>query len=377
MTLSSYPRPHLRRSDSTWFHLHKKWDYKIVDGHLEDDFEVVKQQLAQADGQVQVPYSIETELSGVNRLLLPHQTLLMRLHFDSSIELLENHILHFDAVDQRTHVWLNGQYLGYHEDGYLPFSFDVSNVLQDKNNELILSIIDESDQGEYPWGKQKLKRGGIWYTPQSGIWQPVWIESCPQDYIQSFYYEYKNQQVSLKVLTNHHQPVQIKVFEPTLEGKTDVDFTLKDYPLLQTIPIEQEGSVSLDIVKLWSATTPWLYPIELTCGEDVVRSYFGCRTLEIKDNPQQIKKVFINDQEEFQSGILDQGYFQKGLYTPDSDQMLIDDLVMLKEMGFNMVRKHIKVELARWYYHCDRLGLYVHQDMVSSGQKYNPLIIQV
>lgn len=378
MSLNVYPRPHFKRDESSWFHLHTQWDYKIVNIHIEKHLALIKDYLDKPDGVIHVPYSIETKNSKVEKQLYPHQSLLMRIKFDVPIELLDLHFLHFDAVDQKCRVWLNDVYLGYHQDGYLPFQFDISEILLEKNNELILAIIDESDRGLLPWGKQKLKKGGIWYTPQSGIWQPVWIETCPKSFVESFDYEFTwPNQLTLKTTTNDTQPVTIHLFEPTLNGQHDVDFLERDYPLLMTLQESNQYTIELEEIKYWSSEQPWLYPLEIVTQEDRIKTYVGCRSIEIKDNEVGIKKVTINKVDTFQSGVLDQGYYQNGLYTPDSDQMMIDDLVMLKNMGFNMVRKHIKVELARWYYHCDRLGLYVHQDMVNSGQQYNPLIIQV
>lgn len=375
MHLSEYPRPHFQRLAHTWQNLNGFWEYRIVEGTLDNkgDYQEIKRVLSGSNDRIRVPYSPETILSGVQKQVLPHQTLLLKLTFDVSIELNEVSKLHFGAVDQRCHVWLNDEYCGYHEDGYLPFSFEVSNVLKGKDNCLILSIIDESDQGDYPWGKQTLKRGQIWYTAQSGIWQTVWLESMPKEHIRKFNFTYvEPDQIEFKIDSDY--PVMILIKEPTLDGMTDPQFHLKTRNVL----IEtHQLNLNLSNVKLWSSSEPWLYPIELHCGNDIVYSYFGCRSLQIKEGKDKIKRTYLNHHEIFQSGVLDQGYFKNGLYTPDSDQMLIDDIKTMKEMGFNTLRKHIKVECVRWYFHCDRLGMLVHQDMVNGGNHYNPMITQV
>lgn len=374
MALNKYPRPHFKRKDSSWQNLNGDWDYTILEGHEMNDLEIIEKALSQPDGKVCVPYSIETKLSGVNKQLLPHQTLLMKTIFDTNLNLNDQIVLHIGAVDQQCRVWLNQKELGYHEDGYLSFDFDITEFVKEFENELIVAVIDESDQGDYPWGKQKLKRGQIWYTPQSGIWQTVWLETVPASHCSSFYYEYLGDgKIDLFVMSNHDY--QIEVFEATLNGQTDEEFLEKEYESIMILHNHQK--IHLPKVKEWSPDFPWLYPVVIRVGEDEVKSYMGLRRFTIQDNKNNVKKVYLNNQELFQSGVLDQGYFEKGLYTPDHEEMMLNDLLMLKDMGFNMVRKHIKVELLRWYFDCDRLGLIVHQDMVNSGNNYNPLIIQV
>lgn len=377
MALNKYPKPHFQRKDNIWQNLNGLWTYAILDKHCLDDLELISQKLNQSQLKINVPYSMETVLSTVQKQLSPKQTLLMRLNFDLEIELKEVTKLCFGAVDQQCMVWLNEKNLGMHEDGYLPFEFDVSSILKEKDNELIISIIDQSDQGPYPWGKQKIKRGTIWYTPQSGIWQTVYLETKPKEFVESFYYEYYGHgDVDLFVKTNlKESDYTIIVYHPTLNGQTNEDFLFESYSEL--IRVTNHQKINLGVVKEYSSEEPWLYPVEIIVNDDHVMSYMGLRVIEIKEDENKIKKIFINQKETFQSGLLDQGYYQNGLYTPDDEQMMLDDLLLVKEMGFNTLRKHIKIDLARWYFDCDRLGIWVHQDMVNGGNNYNPLITQV
>ena len=339
LPLSEYPRPQLRRE--SFLCLNGRWDYAITEGERPRYY----------DGTILVPFSPEAPLSGVERTLLPHQTLWYRRTFTLPDAFMQDRLLlHFGAVDQCCTVYLNGQAVGSHEGGYLPFCFDVTDALEEEN-ELIVQVRDYADTSYYSTGKQRHKRGGIWYTPQSGIWGTVWCESVPTDYIQHLRITplYDIGAVRVDVKTALGSPVYVEV----LDGQTVV---AKGAAI---------GSIVLDLpdFKAWSPDSPFLYNMHLSAEVDRVESYFGMRKSYVAKDNAGIPRLFLNDRPIFHNGLLDQGYWPDGLYTPPTEQAIVDELTAVKDLGFNMLRKHIKVEPLRWYYHCDRLGLMVWQDM--------------
>lgn len=376
--LNEYPRPHFYRPLDLWQSLNGEWTMAIESANYFDTarYQEIKDILINSQELILVPYSMETKLNHEKHHLLPTETLLMSTRFDVNFIPDEMTELHFGAVDQQCHVWLNDVYLGHHGDGYLPFSFDISACLKQTDNQLIMVIKDESNEGDYPWGKQVLNPKTIWYTAQSGIWQTVWLESHPSNHLTSFYTE--PMEDGIKVFFSSYQAsiIEMIIYEPTLNGQNNVDFLLDNYRCLQKHVIQSKAEIKLDLIKKWSPQEPWLYPVELRLGNDVVKTYFGLRSCGLKQNQQGVLKTTLNNEEIFQSGVLDQGYYQNGLYTPDSDEMMINDIVLMKQMGFNTLRKHIKIEPSRWYYHCDRLGMMVHQDMVNGGTHYNNFMTQ-
>ncbi len=336
---SEYPRPQLRRE--SFLCLNGTWEYAITDGDRP----------AYYDGEILVPFSPEAPLSGVERTLSPEQTLWYRRRFALPDKFMQDRLLlHFGAVDQCCTVYLNGQAVGSHEGGYLPFYFDITEALEEEN-ELVVQVRDFADTSYYSTGKQRHKRGGIWYTPQSGIWGTVWCESVPTDYIKSVQITplYDIGAVRLDVETALGSPVYVEI----LDGEQVV---AKGAAI---------GSTVLEIpdFKAWSPDDPFLYYIRLSAEVDRAMSYFGMRKTHVAKDNLGIPRLFLNDRPIFHNGLLDQGYWPDGLYTPPSEQAMVEELEAVKALGFNMLRKHIKVEPLRWYYHCDRLGLMVWQDM--------------
>ncbi len=371
----NYPFPHRLRDKQHHQSLNGFWQYKILDGNdiSSNRFYEFKQHIKLMDGLLEVPYSIEAPKTGINHTLLPEETLLMYLTFDLDLTILDRVFLYFGAVDQRCRIWLNEVEIGFHEDGYLPFEFEITKELKTKDNQLLMAIVDASDEGDLPWGKQRLKHGQIWYTPQSGIWQPCGLISYPSEYIEDFYYTYNPQDntVSFHTKVNEPEAVEYLLYQPTLLGQQSPEFLSYDYDLLLRSSQQQ---IRLDPVHLWSPSSPWLYPLDIKYKQDTIRTYLGLRSLgQIKE--KKVLKTSLNDEVIFQSGVLDQGYWQDGLYTA-TDAEFIADLEMVKSMGFNMVRKHIKIEPYRYYFHCDRLGMMVWQDLVNGGNNYSPLVIQ-
>ena len=344
--LTEYPRPQMRRD--SYLNLNGRWEYAITGSDEPPQ---------SWDGTILVPFSPESALSGVGRTLEPGQTLWYRRELTVPEGFLPRDgrlLLHFGAVDQEAAVYLNGVLLGRHMGGYNAFTLDATDALGPRNT-LVVRVHDDTDASFHSRGKQKTRRGGIWYTPQSGIWQTVWMEAVPRYYIESLRIVPLFDQSAVEVTVRCAQPLQC---EATVDGRT-VPFTSGE-----------AARIPMPDFRAWSPEDPYLYDLSVTLGEDRVESYFGMRKTEVRADRGGVKRLFLNGEPYFQSGLLDQGYWPDGLYTAPSDEALIFDIQTAKAMGFNMLRKHIKVEPMRWYYHCDRLGMLVWQDMPSGGGKY-------
>lgn len=344
--LTEYPRPQMRRD--SYLNLNGRWEYAITDS---DELP------RRWDGTILVPFSPESALSGVGRSLRPGQTLWYRREVilpQGFIPADGRLLLHFGAVDQEAAVYWNGRLLGRHMGGYNAFTLDATDALGPRNS-LVVRVHDDTDASFHSRGKQKTRRGGIWYTPQSGIWQTVWMEAVPRHYIESLRIVPLFDQSAVEVMVRCSQPLQC---EATVDGRT-VPFTSGE-----------PARIPMPDFRAWSPEDPYLYDLSVTLGEDRVESYFGMRKMEVRADRGGVKRLFLNGEPYFQSGLLDQGYWPDGLYTAPSDEALIYDIQTAKAMGFNLLRKHIKVEPMRWYYHCDRLGMLVWQDMPSGGGKY-------
>lgn len=344
--LIEYPRPQMRRD--SYLNLNGRWEYAITDSDEPPRC---------WDGTILVPFSPESALSGVGRTLRPGQTLWYRREVTVPQGFIPRDgrlLLHFGAVDQEAAVYLNGVLLGRHMGGYNAFTLDATDALGPRNT-LLVRVHDDTDASFHSRGKQKTRRGGIWYTPQSGIWQTVWMEAVPRRYIEGLHIVPLFDRSAVEVTVRCAQPLQC---EATVDGRT-VPFTSGE-----------PARIPMPDFRAWSPEDPFLYDLTVTLGEDRVESYFGMRKVEVRADRGGVKRLFLNGEPYFHSGLLDQGYWPDGLYTAPSDEALIFDIQTAKSMGFNLLRKHIKVEPMRWYYHCDRLGMLVWQDMPSGGGKY-------
>lgn len=346
--LPEYPRPQLRRE--SFLNLNGVWQYAVSTLNSEPE---------EYDGDIVVPFPLESELSGVGRVLQPGEYLWYRREFTLPEDFNVGRVLlHFGAVDQCARVWVNGMDACTHTGGYLPFSADITDLLFEGENTLVVRVTDDTDRSYHTRGKQKLKPGGIWYSPVSGIWQTVWCESVPENYISSLFITPHLEDGSVELLVMGEGAVRA-----VIDGDA-YDFEAGTSALLK-----------LREVRAWSPEEPYLYKLELAMGDDRVESYFAMRSVGIGEDRNGVKRLLLNGKPYFQNGLLDQGWWPDGLYTAPSDEALAFDIAAAKTMGFNMLRKHVKVEPLRWYYHCDRLGMLVWQDMPNGGGAYSALTV--
>lgn len=380
--LEEYPRPLLMRED-----------YQILNGWWDYAFTIDYKQPQQYEGRILVPFSPETALSGVGRQLKPDEYLWYRRNFDLpgwDREKGQNRILlHFGAVDQSCEVRINGHKVKRHTGGYLPFEVDISRYAQESANELIVAVKDLSDTSYHSKGKQKLNAGGMFYTAQSGIWQTVWLEKVPETYIKEIKTvpDIEKKIIRIKVSSSYstdkknvdklsrNLPIEIKIRKPGLYPDPVVKPSqISTEDMLETAVLAVSDKwieIPIESISLWNCETPYLYYFEVKLGDDRAISYFAMRkfSLETKVH-EEFLRICLNGEVQFQNGVLDQGYWPESLYTPPSDAAMIFDIQEMKKTGFNMVRKHLKIEPQRWYYHCDRLGIVVWQDMVNGGSYY-------
>ena len=355
-TWPEYPRPQMRRTD--WQNLNGLWKYAIVDKNQE--------MVRSFENEILVPYPIESALSGVKRILRPDERLWYRRSFTIPKDWFgKNILLHFQAVDWEATVWVNGKEVGMHQGGYLPFWFDITSYLVDGQNELVVAVWDPTDAHWQQHGKQVRKPNSIWYSAVSGIWQTVWLEPVPEAFIAGLKVTPDLDTGSLHVKVDVHCSSTTK--SVLLGGIIKVHESGVSIAEVNLNSTEEEMEIPIPHPKLWSPDTPHLYDLTVVIGEDRVESYFGLRKFSIGKDPQGQMRLCLNNQPLFQYGPLDQGYWPDGLYTPPSDEAMRWELETLKSLGFNMLRKHVKVEPARYYYYCDKLGLIVWQDMINGG----------
>ncbi|MBT7623491.1 MAG: beta-galactosidase [Flavobacteriaceae bacterium] len=359
--LQEYPRPILVRKD--WKNLNGLWDYTIT-GKGES-------KPKNYDGEILVPFAIESSLSGVKKRISKEQELWYHKNFQIPKKWKRKEIiLHFGAVDWESELWINDKKVGIHRGGYDPFSFNITPYLKKgKNQKIELRVWDPTDEGFQPRGKQVKNPRGIWYTPVSGIWQTVWIEPLNTKHISNLY-----------TTTNIDIPsVTIKTFTSYNSEKDFLQLIIRESDkIISKIQqkFDSEIKIAINQPKLWTPENPFLYDLEINLiseGEiiDVVKTYFGMRKISIRKDINGTRRLHLNNKQYFQFGTLDQGWWPDGLYTAPSDDALKFDIIKTKEYGFNMIRKHVKVEPARWYYHADKIGMLVWQDMPNPG-KTNP-----
>lgn len=383
--LQEYPRPNLVRD--SYFNLNGEWECRINESETADFY----------DETIIVPFSPESMLSGVGKIVMPHQ----RLHYRKKFTLPEGFkksrvLLHFGAVDQECSVFVNGIRVGGHKGGYLPFHFDITDSLRQGENVLTLSVTDRTEQSPHARGKQKLQKKGkyasLFYTPQSGIWKTVWMESVEKAYIEDVritpLYDDSSVRFEITVLnackTSGAETSGGKASGGETSGTVSLAVLDRGGEIGQAeITVRQEKEIKkvisqeikLDGFKPWTPDTPHLYDVIIRYGEDEVRSYFGMRKLSTGRDGKGILRFFLNNKPYFFNGILDQGYWPESLMTAPSDEALVYDIIKLKEMGYNTIRKHVKIEAERFYYHCDRLGMMVWQDMPNGGGEYNMVFV--
>ena len=383
-------------------------NYTILNGHWQYAITGSAAEPVQYQGEILVPYSPEAPLSGVGRTLKPGEY----LHYKRTLPIIEEEVtrslglgrrllIHFGAVDEHCRVYMNGRFMGEHRGGYLSFTMDVTDALTARDNEIHVVVRDDTDTSYHARGKQKLSPGGMFYTAQSGIWQTVWMEWVPANYISSLR------------LTPHleEELLELTVYDTPADGRMSrfgshsrADAIARIYEVSpderdagQNKRVHIQNGIYSDRHHLagrreihrfylhtgdrvyvriphphpWTPEDPYLYTITVEMGDDLVEGYFAMRSFSAGTDAQGIHRFCLNGEPYFVNGVLDQGYWQEGLMTPPDDRAMVQDIGRIKSLGFNMLRKHVKIEPARWYYHCDRLGMLVWQDAVNGGGEYD------
>ncbi|MBQ8559169.1 MAG: glycoside hydrolase family 2 [Tyzzerella sp.] len=399
--LPEYPRPNMVRD--SYSNLNGEWEYCINQ----------QAEAVEYDGKILVPFSPETALSGVQKIVMPEDYLHYRKVFTLPEGFIKDRVLlHFGAVDQECTVSLNGQVLGEHVGGYLAFHFDVTEHLVEGENVLTLCVKDRTEKAPHARGKQKLVRKGgmssLFYTPQSGIWKTVWMESVADENVESLKITPMFDEAAVKVEVRAHMMSGEKKVDEIASGKeaTSGESRIPDRAIRDTCESRQMQITVMDGEKVaakvtteittnsaanlskiglgeviiplgeftpWTPENPHLYDLKITYGQDEVTSYFGMRKFSVGKDKNGILRFFMNNKPFFFNGVLDQGYWPESLMTPPTEEALKYDIVKLKELGYNTIRKHIKIEPDRFYYLCDKLGMIVWQDMPNGGGDYNLL----
>ena len=350
--LQEYPRMQMRRNSYT--NLNGIWEYQITDADDEPAADRWK--------PIVVPFALGTPLSKTEEILQPHQALWYRRQF-SYTPGLKRTFLNFEAVDQICIVYLNGIELAAHYGGYTPFSVDVSDCISYQNS-LMVRCFDDSDYGIRASGKQKLEHGGMWYTPSSGIWQTVWLEDLPEHAVED-----------LKITPCYEEEKAVLQFAGNFRS-AEVVVSLQGKQIHRGFSEGFFYTVPLPDFKAWTPEHPVLYDVTIHTEDDTVTSYFAMRKFSCGNDAAGIPRFMLNDEPLFLTGLLDQGYVPDGRMTYPADEAMISELSAVKNMGFNMLRKHAKIENRRWYYHCDRMGILVMQDMPSGGfGEYNKTVM--
>lgn len=354
---SEYPRPQLVRAE--WQNLNGLWDYAIIKRGTKP---------TTYDGEILVPFAVESALSGVGKRVGEGNELWYQRTFTIPTKWNKNRImLNFGAVDWRADVWVNGISVGSHQGGYAPFSLDITAALNKKGeNELVVKVWDPTTKGYQPRGKQHDEPHGIWYTPVTGIWQTVWLEPVAMDCHIERVKIVPNLDSSLFCIEsevaggNGNEVIEAVILDQGVEVARAKGLANAKMELYVAEP------------KLWSPETPYLYDVKVTLSlngkvVDSVDSYTAMRKFSLGKDKDGIMRMLLNNKPVFHFGPLDQGWWPDGLYTAPTDEALAFDIIKTKELGYNMIRKHVKVEPARWYYHCDKVGMIVWQDMPSGG----------
>ena len=356
--LPEYPRPMMVRPE--WKNLNGLWQYAITAKG--------EKAPAQYEGDILVPFCIESSLSGVQKEVDPDNALWYQKTFSVPSNWKNGRILlHFGAVDWMTDVWVNDIKVGSHTGGYAPFTFDITQALKGKQNSIVIRVWDPTNSSYIPHGKQVINPRGIFYTSVTGIWQTVWLENVPEDYIENIVTTPDFDKATVSVEVDFTNPTRDDLYQVEVSYEGQLVASAKS---INGQPVEV--NMPEDFLR-WTPDHPFLYDMRvkvLRKGKviDEVESYFAMRSFGTMRDDNGIVRLTLNGLPIFQFGPLDQGWWPDGLYTAPTDEALAYDIQVTKDLGFNMIRKHVKVEPARWYYHCDRLGMIVWQDMPSGGR---------